>query len=500
MKIKLLIILATTPMLLIANSINESANQHFNNVRDFWRNTYKAFSKNSNSTISKLSEEKIAAIETIRKEWKKVDFLPAIKAPVLPPMPPVIKNGNDSIPHISPIPVIIPEPEPEPIIKENITDFFYYGTNIKVPTLADDNTVGDLQITTSDAVADGWSILCKSNADSIAKSLYTKANELQINDYGYLLLCEAYSKSIYPSNNNASVLLWSYIFSSVGYKIKLGFYENAELHFMFATNYTVFNWDYWYLDGYKYYNADNRGSYDQYGKDSKICPTSLGGEKLLSFEIDKSPLLALNPSEGHVLRSRHVSDCLISVNKNLIDYYNDFCKIGDSNDPLSYFTFRATAPLSEHVKEQLYPALKKSITDKNQFESLCVLLNFCHNAFPYTYDSIAWGRSYSNERAFFPEESLYYPGSDCEDHAILFSRLVRDILNLDACLLYYPGHISTCIHITDGSMRCSSHYFDLEDGQYIICDPTYFGADAGEPMPQHKNVSAKILQLPKVSQ
>ena len=84
-----------------------------------------------------------------------------------------------------------------------------------------------------------------------------------------------------------------------------------------------------------------------------------------------------------------------------------------------------------------------------------------------------WGK----DRAFFAEESLYYPYSDCEDRSILFSHLVRDILGLDVALVYTPGHLFTAICF-DENVK-GSHVM-IGGRKFVICDPTVInGAPVG---------------------
>lgn len=56
-----------------------------------------------------------------------------------------------------------------------------------------------------------------------------------------------------------------------------------------------------------------------------------------------------------------------------------------------------------------------------------MILNWVQTGSEYEYDDKVW----RHDRAFFAEETLYYPYCDCEDRSILFSRFVRDLLGLD---------------------------------------------------------------------
>ena len=93
------------------------------------------------------------------------------------------------------------------------------------------------------------------------------------------------------------------------------------------------------------------------------------------------------------------------------------------------------------------------------------------------------------------EESWQYPYSDCEDHAVNFTHMVRDILGLDACLVYYPGHLSSCVALTEGDVQ--GDYIDYNGIRYTVCDPTYFFAGVGKTAPSNDNSQAILVPLRK---
>lgn len=116
------------------------------------------------------------------------------------------------------------------------------------------------------------------------------------------------------------------------------------------------------------------------------------------------------------------------------------------------------------------------------------LLNWVQTAFIYEYDDKIWGK----DRTFFPEETLYYPYSDCEDRAILFTRLVRDILGLECLLVYYPGHLASAVCFNE---ETNGDHIILNGKKYTICDPTYINAPVGITMPGMDNKIAKVILL-----
>ena len=109
-------------------------------------------------------------------------------------------------------------------------------------------------------------------------------------------------------------------------------------------------------------------------------------------------------------------------------------------------------------------------------------------AFDYRTDDEQFGQ----ERPLFADETLYYPYSDCEDRAILYAVLVRDLLGLDVVLLHYPGHLATAVCFGDDT---PGDYMSIGGRKYIVCDPTYIGAPIGLAMPQYKQTPAEIVRI-----
>jgi hypothetical protein len=113
----------------------------------------------------------------------------------------------------------------------------------------------------------------------------------------------------------------------------------------------------------------------------------------------------------------------------------------------------------------IYPALRQQIQGLSTRAAVEQILNFVQTAFVYEYDDKVWG----GDRAFFPEETLFYPYADCEDRSILFSRIVRDLLNLPVVLIYYPGHLATAVAFPGVEQ---GDYISLNGKRFTICDPT----------------------------
>lgn len=200
----------------------------------------------------------------------------------------------------------------------------------------------------------------------------------------------------------------------------------------------------------------------------------------VSLSIDAAPEFnmveyaeAISPKSGSVKVET-------VVNKNLIEFYKSYPQCDVS---VYYHT-----PMSEELKATLYPPLKEAIKGKSQREAANILIEFVQTGFEYQTD----GAQFGYEKPFFLDENFFYPACDCEDRAILYSTLVKDLLGLDAILLDYPNHIASAVRFTE---EIPGDYVVLDDGaKYLICDPTYIGASIGMCMEQFKEVSPQIIR------
>ena len=144
--------------------------------------------------------------------------------------------------------------------------------------------------------------------------------------------------------------------------------------------------------------------------------------------------------------------------------------------------------MDEETKRQLDGGSAPSVAGLSAKEATERLLNFVQTGFEYEYDDKVWGQ----DRAFFAEETLFYPYCDCEDRSILFSRLVRDMLGLKVVLVYYPGHLATAVKFEE---NVAGDYMVIGNDRFTVCDPTYIGAPVGRTMPGMDNQTARVIML-----
>lgn len=146
--------------------------------------------------------------------------------------------------------------------------------------------------------------------------------------------------------------------------------------------------------------------------------------------------------------------------------------------------------VSEYARSSINSLFRKTILEQmesqikglSQRDAANQLIHFVQYAFDYATDD----EQHGYEKAYFFEENFYYPKNDCEDRAIFYAFLVRNLLGLDVHLIEYPGHECTAVNFSDESITGDGYVY--EGKKFIICDPTYIGASIGMCMPDYKNI------------
>lgn len=257
----------------------------------------------------------------------------------------------------------------------------------------------------------------------------------------------------------------------------------GQLCLLFASKHMIYGAP-CYEIGQEYFYPLN---YD--GDGLNACNFAFDNEKSMSLYISNEQKFALSVGESRMLKAEgYPTSVNIAINESLIAFYSTYPTSEADNNFMTRWAMYANTPLDSDVKKQLYPALYSQLEGKTYPEAADLLLDFVQSAFVYEYDDKVWG----GDRAFFAEESLYYPYCDCEDRSILFSRLVRDLLGLKVILVYYPGHLATAVRFDE---YVKGDFINLNGERYLVCDPTYIGAPIGATMPDMDNATATVILL-----
>lgn len=395
---------------------------------------------------------------------------------------------------------VIPQPEPqipaEPRVEKanNYMTFSVFGTECKVRI--GDNCRYKLPNASTAAVADAIeNVFPGQQFENLLYDCLQERKRHDFSDWAYYQMLLALTRQFYGDTNEA-VLCQAFLYSQSGYKMRLA-HTSQKLYMLAATRHFIFNKQFYVLGGENYFLlSDNK--VDQLG----ICEASFPKESSLSLQITASQQFAENPTMQRTITSRYNEDFSFTVtsNKNYIDFFDTYPSSTVNNNFMSRWAMYANTPLEKGVKDQLYPPMKAKLKGLSQKEAVQQLLWWMHgavdtegkikdaNCFLYNYDENVWG----GDRAFFGEETLFYPYCDCEDRSILLSHLVRDLLELDVVLVYYPGHLAMAVNFTE---PVKGDYVMLDGRKFIVCDPTYIGARVGDTMEGMDNGSVTAILL-----
>lgn len=329
------------------------------------------------------------------------------------------------------------------------------------------------------SVADAWLQLSSDKYNAVIAECLEWRDKLHLPDWGYVRFVEKMTEAFFNADSmNEARLLQMYILTQSGYKVRIARAGN-NLVLLLPSKENIYQYPYLIVNNVRYYIVDKRAGQASYRVFDKEFPH----EQYFSLQMTEKPKLSVINSSPRTLTSKRYpnASATIVTNRNLADFYNDY-PMTDS------WGVYVRSSLSEDAKKQLYPNLESAIDGKNKLDAANILLNFVQTAFEYKTDNDQFGY----ERPLFADETLYYPYCDCEDRAILFAILVRELLGLDVILLYYPNHLATAVCF-DADVY--GDYMIIDGKRYVICDPTYINADVGQAMPQFKQTKAIVERM-----
>lgn len=379
-----------------------------------------------------------------------------------PPVKPVVK----------PVVVSVPKGAPAKIDYFGHSLTFYYDRKLKA------RLSGRLD---EKAISNFWSELSKADYDALLAQLNKQRAPLQLNDWSYALLINELAKSIYREQKNEQSLFTWFMLIKANYQARLA-YGKYRVFLLLPTQQRLYSVAYFTFDGTRYYALGMDGNKAKPGKVFTYNGQYPGANKVFNMSMNQN----LNTRSNK--RSRQVGfvyngkryNVNVGHDKNTIEYLKTYPQM----DIGQYFMSRVNADIGNPLLSQL----RNIIKGKSEEEAVNIILLFVQNAFKYKTDQGQFGE----ENYLFPEETMYYPYSDCEDRSVIFAWLVRSLTGLDVVGLDFPGHIAAAVkfngRISGDSVR--------HNGQlYMVTDPTYINASAGMTMPDYKKVKPKVISF-----
>jgi hypothetical protein len=399
------------------------------------------------------------------QEAKKVGPKVNIKVPKIVQKPkdePVVVTKE--IPKVIQKPVEVKKPV---IIKKADISFDFFGSLVSFD-VSKGLKEANFQPRSQKGIANFFSKVATSENVTLLQDIKSVKKDLELNDWGLYLLVHDLSKKVYKNSDNAKLLAW-FIFNKLGYAVKVGLANKhvVLLHYSDKTIYSTPNYKFgkdkfYVVSNYAKGRVGRLYSYEQnYPGSDK--PLDLSLKNLPKFVQDtKTKELGFNDSGSEF-------KVLVNYNQNILDFMATYPQA-------DYDTF-FNAPMQEDTFNQLASAIKKRIDGKKMSEGLNFVLHFVQKSFKYEKDNAQFGR----EKVMFAQETIYFDKSDCEDRAVLFSRLVDKLFGVGVVGVKYSDHMATGLYIPmqGDSVRAGSRRF-------VVADPTYINSIVGQSMPKYK--------------
>ena len=310
-------------------------------------------------------------------------------------------------------------------------------------------------------VADAWESLSGGAIHLLEDCLSIRSRE-RLGDWAYLQLVDSLSVKVFPFSQNERELLFGFLLGKSGYKMRFGRNEGG-LTCLYGTEQVIYGKPYFFEDGIHYYrHREGEGSLSL----SDGVPE---GDRALDLRMTDAPAI----SGGSVHERRiEVGDISFDyrISQRLLDFYAGY--------PHTEMYVKAGAPVSASIRESVYPALQSAVDGLGEVDATRVILRFVQKLMEHRSDDERWGY----EKWNFPEESLFYRCGDCDDHTILFARLVRDLVGLEvllvSCEVNGSPHATTAVRFSEPLE--GGDWIQYGGERYCCCEPSSTSADVGD--------------------
>ncbi len=440
-----------------------------------------------------LKEEDRAFSEFLKKDWEAFLTQQGLK-PYSKPKPvkmPVADEHKKPKPQ-KPLPKVKklppPPPKPKPIVRKKapkppvkkVFTVQYYGRTLELPEVKSVS----LQLTpplNNDKISNVWTTLASVNHDPLLTHLSKLQKELSLNGWGFLELVHTVACKLTRNDENACTAYTWFLMNKLGFKAKVAF-KKDRLFLLMPSDHLMYERPFITVGKEKFYFISFNKPLDLSGKVYTYRSDYKKASKNMALAIQKLPQLSEAAKEKIVRFTFKGQSHTIKLqfNGGVVDFFKRY----PQTEIVVYFK----APASQQLRYSLISQLRPLVKNLDEWNAVNLLLRFVQTAFNYKTDDQQFG----HEKYMLPDETVFYPSSDCEDRAILFAFLVRNLLGLEVIGLDYPNHIATAVNFHS---QVPGKYVMFKGKKFVICDPTYINADAGMVMPELAGIAPKVISF-----
>lgn len=308
--------------------------------------------------------------------------------------------------------------------------------------------------------------------------------KLNLDDWGYLLLINKISESIFKYNTNLIRLSNWFLLTQSGFDNKIG-YDQNQVYNLFHTDSDIYQLEYYELDRKKYYpirystHNQNPGTIFTYEENHQKQINPL---KFSNIQYSHNGAAQELISKKFDFRFDGITyQYEIDVDYTIIEQYEFY--------PLVNLSTFFSASFSPYLVEQIRSNFQPIIDGMGELEAINFLLALVQKSFKYKTDQ----DHFSREKFMIPEETFFYEYSDCDDRSILLANLIQELLGLEVVGLRYSRHLAVAVNLSTNESIGDTHVFNEKN--FIVTDPTFIGAPAGKTMTRFKGEKPNVIQI-----
>ena len=482
--ISLCLLLTCSP----ANSVSE-----FEKWKRDQQQSFQQYKDERDREFTAFLKEHWRAIELqqgfVRDQKPKPVVMPVAKPEPTEPKPaPVKKPDEDKTVIVTPPePIVIEQQPPVPVKPTPVVPVVRKGIRTKVDYFGKVLTFDYYPAfkrslpyrLNARAISDFWSELSKADYQHLLEQINAQAQALQLNDWGFAVLTSKLSARIYPASGNRQALFNWFMLTKAGFNSRVA-YDERNVYLLLPAMQQMYEVTFFTFDNERYYAVSFDGNKRKPGRVYTYDGHYPGAEKKLDMTIRARAAVEGN-AESRDLSfdyggKRYAIEA--SYEQSRIDFLNTYPQL----DIQLYFD----SEVGEVAESPLLQQLAQDLDGMTEQQAVNFLLAFVQNSMKYKTDQQQFGR----ENYLFPEETIYYPYSDCEDRSVLFAWLVSRLLGLEVVGLNYPGHVATAVSLRQ---QVEGEYVIYNNKKYTVTDPTYINATVGMVMPEYRGLKPDVI-------